>query len=349
MILSFAQMGLSKAPLDSLRTEKIKGKKYVIHKVEPKETLYSIARRYGVSVDQLLEQNLQLKDGLKMYDEIQIPFVKKKKRQESADKKLAKGNGHIVRPGETLFAISRQYSISVDSLKTLNGLIGTSLNVGDTLRTASVKAIQATNDDRTLANANDKFHVVKASETLFGISRLYQVDIEDLQRWNQLPDYALSIGQKLLVSGEMLVEAAPNDTLSDQPITKRAIDSIQTKQPEIQALDTLYVRTDNSQFKTKIKAVEGKKQTVEEGFAMKIEDTDYTKKHLALHRTAPLGSTVMVKNQMTEQIIEARVVGKLPENALNKKLLMRLSSAAYQALGARDLKTPVTVSYLEDE
>lgn len=339
LVMGFSQMGYSSSPLDSLRTEKIKGKKYVIHRAEPKETLYSIARRYGVSVDELYAQNATLKsDGLKMYDEIKVPLPKKKNADTP---ELTEANEptpasfRVVLPGETLFAISRQYGMSVDSLSTINGLENANLEIGDTLYLTTVKP-------KTPAPDINKYHTVKPSETLFGISRMYQVEIEDIQQWNHLPDYTLSIGQQLIVSKG--ATAPPKKEVVIEPIEKKEIETAPTE-PEKPTLDTLYVKTDNSKFKTKTSEVQGLKTTVEEGFAMKIEDTDYTQKYLALHRTAPLGSTIMIKNQMTNQSIEARVVGKLPESAMNRTLLVRLSSAAYKAMGARDLKTPVIASY----
>lgn len=340
LLISFSFTG-NTTTLDSLRTEKIKGKKYIIHRVEPKETFYSIARRYQITIDDIKKHNPELSAGLRMYDEIRIPILKKKSKKESDSGEVADSTIHIVSQGETLFAISRLYNLSVDSLRKLNDLSSASLSIGDTLSIAA-SSTEKVNSSPTPANVSLVYHVVKPSETLFGISRLYQVEIEDLQQWNNLADYSLSIGQKLLIG-----ESQKKDSLI---VSTTMVAEDTTKQkPELPVLDTLYVKTDNSQFKTRSRTVEGRKQTVEEGFVMKIEDTDYTSKFLALHRTAPLGSTILVKNQMNDVVIEARVVGKLPESAMNVKLLMRLSSAAYKALGAIDRKTPVTVSYEEDE
>ena len=78
---------------------------------------------------------------------------------------------------------------------------------------------------------------------------------------------------------------------------------------------------------------------------MIIDDTDFTTKYLALHKTAPMGSLVKVINRMTNKEVEVRVVGNLPETGLNRNVLLRLSSAAYEKLGALDQKIPVTSSY----
>jgi len=341
--MSFAQLAIANHPMDSLRVEKMKGKKYVIHQAEPKETLYSITKRYGVSLEDLYTLNPSLKiNGLKMYDKIYVPLLKKKKKQETEKIIEERNSIHIVQSGETLFAISRKYNITVDTLAAINQLENAQISIGDTL---FIKPNPTLKVSTIATTPKEKYHIVQESETLFGISRIYQVEIDEIQQWNNLPDYTLSIGQKLIVSDENA--SVPIDSIVIQPIIKKEVDTIQVR-PVKPDLDTLYVKTDNSRFKSKTNEVGGIKRTVEEGFAMKIEDTDYTKKYLALHRTAPLGSTIQVKNQMTNQVIMARVVGKLPESAMNRSLLLRLSAAAYTAMGAIDLKTPIIVSYLPD-
>ncbi|MEO9964580.1 MAG: LysM peptidoglycan-binding domain-containing protein [Reichenbachiella sp.] len=347
IIVGLASLAATASPMDSLRLEKNKGKRYIIHRVEPKETLYSISRRYGVTVDDIKAANASLPDGLKMFDEIQIPLIKKRKKADAEVvlPQLDEQNIHIVKKGETLFSISQSYGLKLDSIVAINKLENANLSIGDTLLLSFQPIIRQDQSDPLVIDSA-RYHIVQASETLFGISRQYQVEIEELQQWNGLPDYTISIGQQLVISaGTQKIQLDSISAISSEKTIK---DTLQNK-PATPLLDTLYVRTDNSQFKTKTSKSEGKKETTEEGFMMKIEDTDYTQKYLALHRTAPLGSMIKITNQMTNLEIEARVVGKLPESALNNKLLMRLSSAAYKALGARDLKTPVIVSYTIDE
>ncbi|MDZ7646034.1 MAG: LysM domain-containing protein [Cytophagales bacterium] len=52
------------APIDSLRMETINGKQFIIHRIDDKETLYGISRRYGVPITAILEQNPTADGGL---------------------------------------------------------------------------------------------------------------------------------------------------------------------------------------------------------------------------------------------------------------------------------------------
>ena len=77
-----------------------------------------------------------------------------------------------------------------------------------------------------------------------------------------------------------------------------------------------------------------------------IDGNSDTKKYLALHRTAPIGTIMRVRNEMTNLSVFVRVVGKLPNTGANNNVLLRLSQAAQEALGALDGKFRVEVSYV---
>src|SRR5260221_1973215 len=116
---------LNASPIDSLRMETINGKQYVIHQVDPKETLFSISRRYGVPVTDLAQENPSAGSGLSVGQILRVPFIPRvKPRTEN-------GNVvHKVAPKETMFSISKQYDVSLDDLKKWNNLTDNALNVG---------------------------------------------------------------------------------------------------------------------------------------------------------------------------------------------------------------------------
>src|SRR5271154_1014598 len=114
-------------PADSLRTETINGKVFIIHKVDEHETLYGISRRYFVPIASILEFNPAADGGLEIGQLLKIPFTPK-------DKVLTTdGTVHKVAPKETLFSISKLYNVSVDDLKAWNNLKDNSLSTGQEL------------------------------------------------------------------------------------------------------------------------------------------------------------------------------------------------------------------------
>ena len=81
------------------------------------------------------------------------------------------------------------------------------------------------------------------------------------------------------------------------------------------------------------------------GLAELIEGTSGNRKYLALHRSAPIGTIMKVRNEMNNREVFVRVMGKLPDTALNDKLVIKISKSAYDRLGAIDPSFRVEVTY----
>jgi len=102
-----------------------KKKDYIFHKVESQETFFSYYKKYGVTQEELISINPDLKKGLKVGMIIKIPAQKK---YEPEIKK------HIVEKGETLYRITNIYGVTIDDLKEWNPVLSQrELNAGDTL------------------------------------------------------------------------------------------------------------------------------------------------------------------------------------------------------------------------
>ena len=73
---------------------------------------------------------------------------------------------------------------------------------------------------------------------------------------------------------------------------------------------------------------------------------DETTKYLALHRTAPKGTILTVINELNDQVVFVRVIGMLPETGDNEKVVVKISKAAWENLGAVNKKLRVKVTYV---
>jgi membrane-bound lytic murein transglycosylase D len=96
------------------------------HVVESGETLYSIAQQYHVTVQDLMKWNHLNSDDIQIGQQLLVtsPEQKTTGAQESSAEK------HMVKRGETLFSIAKDYGVSVDQLKSWNDLQNNALHVG---------------------------------------------------------------------------------------------------------------------------------------------------------------------------------------------------------------------------
>jgi LysM repeat protein len=100
-------------------------------------------------------------------------------------------NVYTVKGGDTLWSIAKNNGLSVDELKSMNGLKNNNLNVGQKLLVSGTSEIVDGTDYDT--------YVVKSGDNLYAIARRYGITVDKLKDINNLSSNLLSIGQKLLV------------------------------------------------------------------------------------------------------------------------------------------------------
>ncbi|WP_421987233.1 LysM peptidoglycan-binding domain-containing protein [Roseivirga sp.] len=101
---------------------------------------------------------------------------------------------HLVKKQETFFALSTQYNVEIDDILFWNNLkLEDGLGVGQVIKLMVPKAKK---EERKI---EEVLHVVKPGETLWSISKLYDVSLEDLRGWNNKTNNDLSPGEKLKI------------------------------------------------------------------------------------------------------------------------------------------------------
>jgi len=333
---------------DSLGIETINGKIFVVHKVGEKETLYGISKRYGTTVEQVLQYNPDASAGLEIGQILKVPYTPKV--STSAPKG---GIIHVVSAGETMFSISKAYSVSVDELKEWNGLKENALSVGQELVIKKRNTVVTTTvvEPATVSTSVPKgFHAVEQKETLFSIAAKYGITVQQLKDWNELTGTDLKIGQQLRV------ESPGQSTVASQQVTPSNQNTTQNNTVAVTTTTTTSTANTSGQAQTPktdvvqpatIHISESPRgdEILESGVAELIEGTESNRKYLALHRTAPVGTILKVRNEMNNREVFVRVMGKLPDTALTEKVIIKISKSAYDRLGAIDPRFRVQVTY----
>ncbi|MCC5920118.1 MAG: LysM peptidoglycan-binding domain-containing protein [Cyclobacteriaceae bacterium] len=318
------------APEDSIGTERVGGKLFIIHKVEPKETLYAISRKYGVSPEDLINANPGVEEGIKIDQIIKVPAT------EPSSRKAQKKDKHTVKSGENLFAISKQYGVTIPDIKRWNKLTSDDLRIGQELIVADPSAVSASASttvkiDSSPSNLGDGGleHTVMASETLFSISRKYDVHFNDIKKWNNLSSDEIAIGQKLKIFTVGKRSGKTAEEFKDKAVAEKKAPS--TSKTVGQTLSTDYDT--------------GFEKINESGLAQVIAKSGDSKKYLGLHRTAPIGTIMQVSNESNDRSVFVRIIGNIPEAGDNERVVIKISQTAYDRLGAFDERFPVKLSY----
>jgi LysM repeat protein len=336
---------------DSIGVETVNGKVFVIHKVDEKETLYAISRRYGASIDDIKQYNASASAGLEVGQILKVPYTPKQP-------KVVSGNVHKVAPKETLFSISKLYGVTMDEIKQWNNLKDNSLSVGQELSIkkkntgSSNQAVQ-----QTTSAPKKGTHMVVEKETMYSITRQYGITVDQLKQWNNLQSNELKIGQVLVVAAAEQVAQVKkeNPIVTTNPTTSStgttgnttqqnssSLKTEEKKEPVVTKQETPVIQGETIKISESVKNGD---EVVEGGVAELIEGTEGNRKYLALHRTAPVGTILKVKNEMNNREVFVRVMGKLPDTALTDKLVIKISKSAYDRLGAIDPRFRVEVTY----
>lgn len=146
--------------------------------VKSGDSLWSISKKYGITVDELKQANNLTSNLLSIGQNLLIPT---KESETTTDE-------YIVQKGDTLYGIANKFNTTVDNLKSINNLTTDSLSIGQVLKLPS-----------TTASTNT--YTVKSGDTLYGIANKYNTTVDTLKSLNNLTSNTLSIGQVLKLPG----------------------------------------------------------------------------------------------------------------------------------------------------
>ncbi|MDP4240314.1 MAG: LysM peptidoglycan-binding domain-containing protein [Bacteroidota bacterium] len=205
------------------------------HHVKSGETLSSISKKYGMTVEELKQRNnikgnkLNPKQRLKIKDEETDMVVEPVQTSANSPVLLAENVGtkhveaskeeqnaaatqtnasHLVKKGETLFSISKLYNISIDELKNINKILKGKIHPGQQLK-INHSVEQPKNEQLAKADEAPKSttHKVLSGETLYGISKTYNIRVDELKKINNIPDGKIHPGDNLRLNQDNEVKA----------------------------------------------------------------------------------------------------------------------------------------------
>lgn len=181
----------------------------VVYWVQPGETKFGLAKKFGISIAQLEEQNPHIVNGLQAGHKLILKngyapsLVSNTNFVSNSDSNTSKDlTQYTVLPGETLYGISKRHGLTVNQLLEINkNFISGVLKSGQTIQ-VPIKHIIASSKNETQSpkvSSETSIHIVQAGETKFGLSKKYNISIAELERLNPQIVKMLQTDQRLMV------------------------------------------------------------------------------------------------------------------------------------------------------
>lgn len=146
-----------------------------IYIVKKGDSLYSISKVYGISVDELKKANNLTSNNLSIGQTLIIPSKKESTNQIT----------YVVKKGDSLWLIANKYDTTIEKIKTTNNLTSNLLSIGQLL------IIPSTSEYKT--------YTVQKGDSLWLIANKYNTTVDNIKKLNNLTSNLLSIGQKLII------------------------------------------------------------------------------------------------------------------------------------------------------
>jgi LysM repeat protein len=197
---------------------------YVRHTVQQGETVYSIAKAYNISEQDLIRVNPDAMNGLRVGTILIIPNKTNKPRQRTEQVIV-----HVVQPKETLYGLSKQYNCTVEELLALNPELKDGLQIGMEIQVPKKAKPEAVN--AVVDSAKYTYQKVEPKETVYSICRAAGISEEEFLALNpEVAQNGLQIGMTIRLPKEQKPTDAKEENVVkevvpvDQPSRKKPYD-----------------------------------------------------------------------------------------------------------------------------
>ncbi len=182
----------------------IDGVQFYVHEIKKQETLYGISRLYDVSSQQIIDNNLALRDKqLQVGQVIFIPVLKPQKSVSLSKPGFSSKREHIVVKKETLYSLSKKFQVQIGDILRLNPDVETQgLKEGDIIMLPEKALIQ----ERTITPQEDE--IANSSEE--SIDNDTQIELQKI--WDKVEgDLSVTDTSSQLLTNDTLVPLVQKD------------------------------------------------------------------------------------------------------------------------------------------
>ena len=192
--------------------------------VKKGDNLYSLAKKYGVSVEQIQDANKLSSDFIKEGQILEVPLLEdahseqpepsatkmvvSQKQEKISTTKKTTNKVYTVVLGDSLSLLAEKFGVSIKQIQDVNRLTSDMIKVGQKLEIPSEKVLKAKKQaiKKSEEKATYATYTVSAGESLWSIARQFNTSTEEIKVYNQLSSDAVLIGQKLIIKQKNLVK-----------------------------------------------------------------------------------------------------------------------------------------------
>lgn len=194
-------------------TKPTNGEKYT---VKAGDSVYGIAKRYGISMSTLISWN-NIKNNMIHPGDVLIVSANKPTTPTNPTKP-ANGEKYTVKAGDSVYGIAKRYGISMNTLISWNNIKNNMIHPGDVLivsakqttnPTTPTNPTKPTNPTNPTTPANNQTYTVKSGDSVWAISNRYGVSMANLVKWNNIRNNFIYPGQKLIVGQKSTGQTTP--------------------------------------------------------------------------------------------------------------------------------------------
>lgn len=160
------------------------------HEVKEGETMWEISQKYAIRISSLYKKNL-MEVGTEPKAGVILNLQSKASSRPdtiiSDESQIITNNFiiHYVSMGETLYSISQKYNVTVEEIKLKNGLKNDQISLGMELKIEKFK------------KGAIIVYKVQSGDTLYSISKKFNVSVEEIKLWNKITDNSINVGQNI--------------------------------------------------------------------------------------------------------------------------------------------------------
>lgn len=212
------------APVEKSKQKMLyEGKVYFIHTVKSNQTLSSISRAYGVTIQDIAVANPNIiLEVISVGQVLRIPNISALSEFSESYFNLSENDFlyHTVQPQQTIHYLSKKYNVSKEDIYYYNPGSDELIQIGQVIKIPKKHVLESSN--RTTSAADSNVYIVKKGDTLYSLSKKYGVSIAELIRINPDLRWGLKEGMALSLLGSSENKAFNHNVgiLTEQSIPK---------------------------------------------------------------------------------------------------------------------------------